>query len=61
MSGDYEMNKAANLTRKTFFRVKWTFMPPEKRYAYLWAKTKKNWNQSRLSSDSYERTEIVGG
>ena len=61
MSREIEMKKAADLTRKTLFKVRWTFMPPEKRYAYLWARTKKNWNQSRLSSDSYERTEIIGG
>jgi hypothetical protein len=61
MSRYNEMKITADLTRKTLFKVKWTFMPPEKKYAYLWARTKKTWDQSRLSSNAYDRTDIIGG
>lgn len=50
------MKRTLDITRKTLFKVKWTFMPPEKKYAYLWARTRKNWSQSRLSTAAYDRS-----
>ncbi len=29
-----------DLYRKTLFQLKWTFMSPQKRYAYLWNRRK---------------------
>jgi hypothetical protein len=61
MNGNNEMKRTAELTRRTLFKVKWKFMPPEKRYAYLWSKTMKTWGQSRLSSGTCDGHEIIGG
>jgi hemolysin-activating ACP:hemolysin acyltransferase len=30
-----------DLYRKTVFHLKWAFMSPQKRYAYLWNRTKR--------------------
>ncbi len=35
------MNRLTGYTRSTSFHVKWLFMSPKERYAYLWRKTRK--------------------
>jgi hypothetical protein len=55
------MKRAGNLTKKALFKVRWQFMAPEKRYAYLLARTKKAWNRSELHDSVYNGTDIIGG
>ena len=55
------MKRTANLTKKALFRVRWQFMAPDKRYAYLWARTKKSWNRSELPPSVYDGTDAIGG
>ncbi len=34
------MGKVVNRTREILFQLRWVFMSQEKRYAYLWQRTK---------------------
>ncbi len=40
------MKKTIRLAKKAAFVLKWKAMSQEKRYAYLWAKTKKSVSQN---------------
>jgi hypothetical protein len=55
------MNRTIDATKKTLFKVKWKFMPLDKKYAYLWARTKKSFDQSRLAPEGYESNNVIGG
>lgn len=54
------MKKTADLTKRVLFTVKWRFMPQQKKYAYLWAKTLKALSQSNVQRNE-EADEIIGG
>jgi hypothetical protein len=34
------MKRLMSYFKPVFFRLKWLFMPPKAKYAYLWAKTR---------------------
>ena len=55
------MKRTAQLTKKVLFSVKWQFMDPKKRYAYLWARTRKSWLQAPFAHDLNGRDTVVGG
>ena len=41
------MNKVNGI----LFRLRWIFMSPEKRYVYLWQRTRRTMKQASLSCD----------
>jgi hypothetical protein len=53
------MERTGKLTRKMLFGVRWLLMPQQKRYAYLWARTKRSL-QSRPVYPEHSHT-LVGG
>jgi hypothetical protein len=55
------MKRTTDFTKKVLFSVKWQFMPQQKRYAYLWARTRKSWSQTGLIRETEHTEAIVGG
>ena len=53
------MKRAADLTKRALYRAAWKFIPMEKKYAILWARTKRTWPQSGLSPRPYQRTDTL--
>jgi hypothetical protein len=53
------MERTGKLTRRVLFGVKWRLMPQQKRYAYLWARTRKSL-QSRPLSPEHADTAVSG-
>ncbi len=43
------MNKALHLGKRLVFRLTWAVMSQERRYAYLWARTKRSLSQPGTS------------
>jgi hypothetical protein len=60
-AGSYPLKKTTDFTKKVLFSVKWQFMPQQKRYAYLWARTRKSWSQTSLVRETEHTEPIVGG
>jgi len=56
---DKSMKRAADLTKRALYRAAWKFIPMEKKYAILWARTKRTWPQSGLSPRPYQRTDTL--
>lgn len=54
------MGKTTELTKKLAFRVKWTFMPRQKKYAYLWARTRRSLAQDAVHPRDDEDTIMAG-
>jgi len=44
------LKRASKLARRLLFPLKWKFMTPEKKYAYLWARTLRAPQQTASSS-----------
>ena len=55
------MKSTARFTRRMLFSVRWRFMPPQKRYAYLWAKTRRSWPRASVGCDLEGNDTLVGG
>lgn len=54
------MGKKTEMAKKMVFRVKWAFMPPQKRYAYLWARTQRSLTQSAVRTREDDDTLLAG-
>jgi hypothetical protein len=54
------MKRTKDFTQKVLFSVKWKLMPPEKKYAYLWAKTLRSWSQSSIKKEIEQSETLVG-
>jgi len=55
------LRRTVDLTKKMLFSVKWQFMAPEKKYAYLWARTMKSWPQANPVRHSEHTESLIGG
>jgi hypothetical protein len=46
------MSQTIGFTRKVLFRLRWVVMSPERRYACLWARTKRSLSQTGANAGS---------
>ncbi len=55
------MKKTKDITSKVLFNVKWKFLPPQKKYAILWARTLKSLTRSESVPETNQGETLLGG